>query len=504
MPHSIAQAMGWEIDIERGTIAWSARSARLIGLKTPKPGIPLPQFYSTVHPADRRRVRRGVTRGIQHGRMRTSFRVVLPSGTIRRVAANGIMATDATNRGARRMVGWFEPRTAQREVERSARSRADRMALAAAAADVGFWRVDLVTRKRWMSAFALEIFGLGPHEMLSVNAFYAAVHPEDRERVRRSRTRLLAERRRFDEAYRVVRRDGTTRWVYSIALVLHDERTDHDHAVGVVADITTRFLAQQELLEQQRQLAHLSRIAVVGELSGAITHELSQPITAIVNNTRVAQHMLERAGELDRAEFQDILDDIANAGTRAGGVMQRIRDLIKNEPLVAEAVHLGDLTTEVLAIMRSELLAREVTPQVDINASLPPVRGDRVQLQQVLVNLILNACDAMAATAPADRRLAIVGTHDDGGCALTITDSGPGIALTPKDRVFEPFVTSKPNGAGLGLAICRKVATAHGGSLWAEDGPAGGATFHLVLPRAVEIPPSTHSTPVARAVFTTH
>jgi PAS domain S-box-containing protein len=362
------------------------------------------------------------------------------------------------------------------------------MALAAAAADVGFWRADLVTQTRWGSPFALRIFGVKPNQTLTNESLYGAVHPEDRERVVGARTRAIAERGRFDAAFRVIDPDGSIRWVHSIALVIRDPHTDHDQLIGVVADVTARYVAQQELLDQQRQLAHLARIAVVGELSGAITHELSQPITSIVTNTEAARQLLENAGEIERAAFQEILDDIADAGKRAVAVMHRIRGLIKNEPLVTEVVHLADLVTETLAIMRSQLLAHDITTQVDVCASLPGVRGDRVQLQQILVNLILNACEAMAET-PVDRRLVITAVpHEDEGCELVISDHGPGIALTPPERIFEPFVTSKAHGVGLGLAICRKVVTAHGGRLWAENNPAGGASFHLVLPRAVAVP----------------
>jgi PAS domain S-box-containing protein len=420
--------------------------------------------------------------------MRTTFRVVLPGGTTRRVVANGILTTDDC--ASMRIVGWFERPASRHHVQRSVRTSAQRMALAAAAADVGFWRADLVTQTRWGSPFAMRIFGLEPHETMTNEALYAAVHPEDRERVRIARTRAIAERGRFDAAFRVVGHDGVTRWVHSIAVVVRDPRTGHDQLIGVVADVTTRFLAQQELLEQQRQLTHLARVAVLGELSGAITHELSQPITSIVTNTEAAQLMLETAGDIDRAAFHEILNDIADAGKRAGAVMHRIRGLIKNEPLATEVVHFGELVTETLAIMRSELLAHDVTTQVDISASLPDVRGDRVQLQQILVNLILNACEAMAEE-PVDRRVLITAVpHEENGCELVISDRGPGIALTPPERIFEPFVTSKAHGVGLGLAICRKVVMAHGGRLWAENNPARGASFHLVLPSAVGVSPS--------------
>jgi PAS domain S-box-containing protein len=383
-----------------------------------------------------------------------------------------------------RMVGLFEDRTARRRADRMARITAHRMALAAT--DVGFWRLDLVTLKRWVSPFTAGVFGLGLDERLTTDMFYTSVHPEDRDRVRAARDRAQADRGRFDEMFRIIGRDGVTRWVHSVAVVVRDTRTGHDHMVGVLADVTTQFLAQQELLEQRRQLAHLGRVAVVGELSGAVAHELSQPITIILNNSQAAQLELDASGEIDRVALREMLSDITDAGKRACAVMHRIRGLIKNEPLAAEAVHLGDVLAEVLAIMRSELLANEVAVQVDVNASLPHVCADRVQLQQVLVNLILNACDAMAANAPADRRLVIAGTARDGSCTLVIRDSGPGISFSPTDRIFEPFVTTKANGVGLGLAICQKVVTAHGGRLVAENDPGGGAAFHLVLPCAVE------------------
>jgi len=481
MPHLIPHASGWEIDVRRDTIVWSARAARLIGIEAAAPGIPLTQFIEAIHPADRARVRRGVNRGLERGRMRIRFRVVLPGGTTRWVVANGILVADALDHGAARLAGWLE-RPGGRRVKRSMRTSAQRMALAAAAADVGFWRIDLVTQQRWLSPFALGIFGLGPHETQTAEMFYAAVHPEDRERVQAMRARVAAERGRLDDVFRVARPDGVILWLHSIAVVLRNDATSHDYMIGVTADVTNRVVAQEDLLAQQRQMVHLARVAVVGELSGAIAHEVSQPITVIIANARAAALMLERAEPIDRALFREILDDIVRAGDRAGTILQRIRGFIRNEPLVTEAIHLGGLVAEVLEIMRNELLAHEVAARVHVDEALPHVRGDRVQLQQVLVNLILNACDAMAETAPADRQLEISGAaHLDGSSELIIADHGPGIALTWRESIFEPFVTSKANGTGLGLAICRKVVGAHGGRLWADSSPTG-ATFHLVLP----------------------
>jgi PAS domain S-box-containing protein len=478
--------MVWEIDAVGGTMVWSAHAARLIGFETPSAGVPLARFYDAVHPDDRRRLERGIARGMKRGRMRIAFRFVRPDGAICRVVARGIVIGDGAEHDAMRMIGRFDSRSAARHDDRSAIANHHRIALAATAADVGFWRLDLVTHRRWISPFTAALFGLGPHEKLTTDMFYAAVHPEDRDRVRASRDRVSGDRSQFDEMFRIIRPDGATRWVHSVGVLLRDARTGHDHLVGVLADVTARVLEQQELQEQRRQLEHLARVAAVGELSGAVTHELSQPIAAIVTNAQAAREVLERDGTIDRAVLQEVLTDISDAGKRAGSVMQHIRGLIRNEPPAAEAVHVGDLVTEVLAIMRSELLAHGVAAQADVAPSLPHVRGDRVQLQQILVNLILNACDAMALSAPADRRLAISASAFERGCTLVIADHGPGISVVPTDRIFEPFVTTKANGAGLGLAISRKAVVAHGGRLWAENNPGGGAAFHLELPYAVE------------------
>lgn len=418
--------------------------------------------------------------------MRTSFRVALQGGTTRWVVANGILVVDPRDRDAKRLVGWFELRSRRRRIERILSTSAHRMALAAAAADLGFWRIDLATQRRWLSPFALALFGLDAHETLSTEMFYEAVHPEDRERVRANRARVVAERGRLDDVFRIVDRHGRMRVVHSVAAVLPDELTGRDQLIGVTADVTNRVHTEEELLERQHQLAHLARVAMVGELSGAIAHEVSQPITAIINTARAAERVLERTGEIDRATVLAILDEIADAGKRAGAVVQRIRGLIRNQPLALEPVHLGGLVVEVLEVMRSELLAHQVKVQVDVDAALPHVRGDRVELQQVLVNLILNACEAMTVTDPADRLLDIAGiAQADGGCALSVADRGPGIAAESTERIFEPFMTTKANGVGLGLPICRMVVARHGGRLWAESG-GSGATFRLVLPGVVE------------------
>ncbi len=258
--------------------------------------------------------------------------------------------------------------------------------------------------------------------------------------------------------------------------------------ITLVRDITERRRAEHEIVAQRRQLAHLGRVAVVGEMSGALAHELNQPLTAILANARAAQRMLVR-DRVDVTELRAILDDIVADDLRAGAVIHRVRALIRKGDAGPQQVVANEIVSEVLELTHSDLIQREVRVTTRLAASLPPVPGDRVQLQQVVLNLIVNACDAMADNAPSERTLSI-STFDEGmAVRVSVSDRGTGIAGDSVDAVFEPFVTSKEHGLGLGLAICRSIVNSHGGRMWAVNNPDRGATFHLLLPQAQNTTP---------------
>jgi PAS domain S-box-containing protein len=251
--------------------------------------------------------------------------------------------------------------------------------------------------------------------------------------------------------------------------------------ITFIRDLTQQRRAEAEAQEQRLEVAHLSRVAVLGALSSALAHELSQPLTAILANARAAQRLL-RVSSPDLEELRDILEDIAEDDRRAGDVIERQRAFLRKEDMQPGHLDLNEVVTEVLALVHSDLLQRRVTVDAHLAAALPAVFADRVQLQQVLLNLLINACDAMPADSPGRKRVTIQTTETAaGGVELSVADQGTGIPPDEMERVFEPFVTSKPNGLGLGLAICRSIVSAHGGRLWAENNEDGGATFNLVL-----------------------
>jgi signal transduction histidine kinase/integral membrane sensor domain MASE1 len=257
---------------------------------------------------------------------------------------------------------------------------------------------------------------------------------------------------------------------------------------GVVitrTDVTARKRAEADARNQRQQLTHLSRAAVLGQLSGAFAHELKQPLTSILGNAEAALSILQKGGA-DTAELSEILQDIVQDDERAAQVIQRLRALLGKGDAQYAPVELNDVVRESLELTHSEFVTRNVVATLNLDPALPTVLADRVQMQQVVLNLLMNACEAMVAT-PLARRQAQVTTrylaHSE-AVEITVQDNGTGIAPGDTDRIFQPFVTTKTHGLGLGLAICRSVAEAHHGVLWAENAPEGGAIFHIKIPIA--------------------
>jgi two-component system, LuxR family, sensor kinase FixL len=248
-----------------------------------------------------------------------------------------------------------------------------------------------------------------------------------------------------------------------------------------VADITERRDLERATARQRDELAHLSRVAMLGELSGSLAHELNQPLTAILSNAQAAQRFLAQSPpRLDR--LTEILSDIVKSDHRAGAVIQRIRSLLRKESAQRSPLDINDVVEETLRLMRSDLLNRHVVVRTELGEGLPAVSGDRNQLQQVLLNFMMNGCDAMDGREKHGRLLVRTRSTSEGRVEFSVADRGTGIPSADLERIFEPFVTTKSHGMGLGLTICRSIVDAHGGRLWATNNSDGGATLHCELP----------------------
>jgi len=252
---------------------------------------------------------------------------------------------------------------------------------------------------------------------------------------------------------------------------------------GLLAQRRQRRRAEEKILTQRTELAHLTRVSTVGQMTSALTHELNQPLGAILRNTDTAEILLQKAAP-DLHELRAILADIRKDDERAGRVIDRMRSLLKRRNLELRPLVLTDVLTETLALAAPDAQRRLVVLNLKTTDELPLVRGDRVHLQQVLLNLILNGMDAMAGIAKAQRQLLIQATvAADGGAEVAVSDAGTGFPADNCDRLFKPFYTTKPDGMGMGLAISKTIMEAHGGKIWAAKNPStNGATFTFYLP----------------------
>ena len=239
--------------------------------------------------------------------------------------------------------------------------------------------------------------------------------------------------------------------------------------------------SERRYREVQLELAHANRVATMGQLTASITHEVNQPITAAVTYALAARRWLS-AEPPNFHEVDDALSLIVKEGNRAGEVVGRIRALIKKAPARKDAVEINDAILEVIALTRTEAANNSVSVRTQLAEGLPRVQGDRVQLQQVLLNLIINAIEAMRDVCEAERELLISTRNEPDGVSVEVRDSGPGFAPAALERVFEAFYTTKPSGLGLGLSICRSIIEAHNGQLWASPNVPRGAIFGFIAP----------------------
>jgi two-component system, LuxR family, sensor kinase FixL len=310
------------------------------------------------------------------------------------------------------------------------------------------------------------------------------VHPDDRPLRDAAIKRAIETKGGYEIEYRILLPDGTLRWISGRARCGSKDNGGSTRLLGVSMDVTERKRAEKEAMQQRDELFHLSRVASLGQLSGSLAHELNQPLGIILANAQAAQHML--AGDApDIPELREILADIVGEDIRAGEVITRLRALLKRGETRLLPLAPNKVIEDVLHLLRSDLVARGVTVQTRLAAGLPEVPGDEVQLQQVLLNIVTNGCDAVAENLQKDRILRISTHMRSGSVRLSIEDQGRGLPGDDVGQIFRPFFTTKTHGLGIGLPICRSIIAAHEGRLWAEPNEGRGTTLHVEL-RTIE------------------
>lgn len=307
-----------------------------------------------------------------------------------------------------------------------------------------------------------------------------ALHPDDRQHTAALWSNAVATRSLYADEYRVRRHNGEYRWLSVHGVPVLADGVIREW-VGACTDITERKRAEEESLRMKEELAHVDRVARMGELAASLAHELSQPLAAILSNAQAARRFLASAAP-DLDMFREVLDDIIRDDKRAGSVIHRLRLMLQRRRQERETFDVNDAIGEVVQLLHSETIGRNVALSMDLAPRLPAVRAGRVEVQQVMVNLLLNALDALKDVPP-DRREILIRTRSaEDAVVVAVQDWGCGIASPDVNSVFEPFFTTKPAGLGMGLAICRRVIQAHGGRIWAADNKEVGATISFSLP----------------------
>ncbi|WP_052572712.1 ATP-binding protein [Haloferula sp. BvORR071] len=467
----------WQWNIADNSISMDPRGRQLYGVPA-QAIVTLDDFLATLHPDDREPTRRELDAAVKgDGSFHANYRVVVPAEARHWIEARGKVEYDPHHKPLRMRTVSIDVTERQMMHERfrlSVDSSPNGVVLANAEGSI------LLTNQR-----ADEMFGFAPGELLGQSADLLV--PE------RHRRASGNSRPGFQKAPRALgmsggrerfarRKDGSEFPVeISITPV---ESPEGILILSVIVDISARREAEAEARRHRDELAHVTRVTTLSELSGSLAHELNQPLAIILANAQAAQRMLAQSPP-DLVEVKEILSDIVDEDRRAGEVIQRLRALLKRGETQMLPVSFNDIVTQVLHLTHTDLLGRGVTVSTDLADDLPLVSGDRVQLQQILLNLVLNAAEATMEKPGGSRHVVISTSEKDGIVRLAVRDSGIGL---PEDieRLFEPFYTTKAQGLGMGLAICRSIVAAHGGRLRAEPHAEGGAVFHLDIPATVQ------------------
>jgi signal transduction histidine kinase len=369
-----------------------------------------------------------------------------------------------------------------RRAERETRDSEEQISFAATSANIGLWQHNLVSGDFWATEHCRRMFGLPANAVPDWKVIGSAIHPDDRDMLKDAMRAATWSSVPAECEFRVVLPGQQMRWMSARAHAAFDDDHVPVRLSGLVADITARKTAEHQIELQRRELAHLTRVSVVGELSGAIAHELNQPLTAILANAQAARRMLVN-GAPNFSDLADALDDIVQADSRASEVIARVRRLLRKGESRFEPVDVNELFRATLKFLHSELIGRRISVQLDLAEDLPLAVGDPVELQQVLLNLMMNASDAMSSIATRRRVLTLTTRMTKNGFVEgVVADHGRGIAPEQQGRLFEPFYTTKEHGLGLGLSICSTIINAHGGELRIVNNETGGARAIILLP----------------------
>jgi len=476
----------FKLDLSSGTVTASPELLRRFGIR-PDEDTSLPDFwFNRIHPEDRKRVRELFERCvIEKSHYEADYRIVVPDGTIRHHHSFGHPILNKSGD-----VVEFVGTTMDVTEQWQARAELEKANLALQASERELsliietmpglvWCASPDGKLTDMNQRILDYLGASA-DALTQGGWVNFVHPDDRAFVLGAWAQAVASGESFEVQNRLRRADGVYRWVHSLSQLGRDDEGRATCWYGLLIDIDDRKNMEEALRRTERRLSRAAQAATVGELAAAIAHEVNQPLAAVVVNGQACLRWLS-AQPPNLEEARETVERIVRDGKNAGNVVKRIRALFKQAALEKVSLDLNEIVGEVLQLLRSETARRRVAVALDLEHDMPSVVADRIQLQQLVFNLLLNGLEAMDPVPDHLRALHVRSTRDSPETVLLeIHDTGVG--LKDPDRVFEAFFSTKEKGMGMGLAICRSIAEAHNGRLWAAPGDGSGTTFYFRLP----------------------
>ena len=465
---------------------WSDELYKIYGLD-PKNGAPtVEQYLALVHPQDRASMAETIKRmQEEHCGFDQVERIVRPDGQLRYVRA---VAVPVVEQGVfKGFVGTTMDVTEQELLTQELRREQAYLAEAQSLTHAGSFACNFVTGKIFhLSDEAFRIYGLDPSSRdIPFERFYKATHPEDEPALREQFYGAIQARMDYDLEYRIYRPDGTIRFLRSVGH--HNLAGEIGEYVGITMDITERKRAEEErerLRQLEADLAHINRVNIMGEMASALAHEIKQPIAASITSANACLRWLAHdPPDLERARAA--ATRIEQDGNRAADVIDSLRSFYKKgTPPEREIVDIKDVIREMTTLLRAEAVRQSITIHSDLAADMPNILANPVQLQQVFMNLMLNAIESMKDTGG---QLSIWARPDpEAQLVISISDTGVGLPAESSERIFEAFHTTKPQGTGMGLAITRSIVESHGGRIWATANQEVGATFHFTIPVETE------------------
>jgi PAS domain S-box-containing protein len=468
-------------NVTTGEFFWSEETYEILGFdRTVEPT--MDTAVERVHPEDRALVRHQIERAT---RRETNFdyehRLVMPDGQIKHVHVVAHLVKSAS--GSEELLGALMDVTQAKQAEFDLQRSEAYLAEAQKLSLTGSFGWKMATGEIYWSEETYKIMEYEPTRSPSGEIIMQRTHPDDRAFVRGQFYRALHGETNLDYEHRLLMPDGQIKHLHVLAHVVRDA-SGADEMIGALMDVTQTRKAQEALQAAQAELAHASRVATLGEISASIAHEVNQPLAAIVANGQACLRFLNHESP-DLNDVRGALEWVVKDGNRAAEVIQRVRTLVKKTDTQKVALDVNDAINDVVALLQRELSAHRVWLKLDLGADLPKVFADRVQLQQVVMNLIMNGAEAMQEIADRPRILTIRSSLQDGQqVAVAVKDCGVGLTADDQNRLFNAFFSTKPGGLGIGLSICRSIIEVHGGRLWASANPDHGATFQFVLPLA--------------------